>query len=307
MMVFSLKRGTLLVDYPALPGEDTGAAELENQSGLLPAQGHLIATMQYADLEKSCDEALKNHSDNSPLLIPLLAQKALAVCAQVTNNGTDAIRISEVASLFTHCMDLLNAAEAAGQNDNWLEDTRATLARQVPEGFPKMAEATLLKRFSAISEEPKLVEDDEDIGIIIEQIDTAVDAFSHYSEFDGVEKAVVESVKPIIVNIGKKIIDLLLFTFLKNPDKDAYFAFCRQICRLLRAEYWALGHAASEEELETIRHCIAKAIKAQIEYNGYEYVQDEWGAFHKKNWFPPDMLDSQRKILESMESLEFIG
>ena len=305
MMVFSQKRGTLFVDYPALQEQsrNTDAEESGKPLGLTPFQQHLIDTKQFAELEKQIDEALAKQPTNPPLL----AQKALAASMLVMNNGTDAIRISEVASLFTHCMDWLNAAEEAGQRMNWVGETKAELARQVPVALPNMAMATLMKRLLTIANDPEQVEDDEDIGIIIEQIDEAVDAFSNYPEFDGIEKAVVESVRPTIVGNGNNIVDLLLVTFLKNPDRDAYYGFCRQTNRLMPAFLWALRHAETEAESETICNCIVKAIKAQIEHNGYDYVQDEWGTYHKESWLPQNMIDSARKILEDIGSFQFIG
>ena len=306
MMVFSQKRGTLSIDYPALQEQSgkTDAAESENLVGLTPFQQHLIDTKQFAELEKQIDEALAKQ----PVNPPLLAQKALAICMLVMNYGTDAIRISEVASLFTHCLDWLNAAEEAGQRMNWVGETKAELAKQVPVALPNMAAATLLKRLYTIAKDPELLkDDDEDIGIIIEQIDEAVDAFSNYHEFDGIEKAVVESVKPTIVDHANGIVDVLLVTFLKNLERDAYYGFCRQTNRLMPALLWALGHAGTEAESETIRNCILKALRAQIEHNGYDYVQDEWGTYHKESWLPQNLLDSARKIMEDIESFQFIG
>ncbi len=312
LMVFSQKRGTLSVDYPALEGQsentDTEESELSCDLSEVHVLGQfskrLLATKQYAELEKQIDAILEKQPENPPLL----AQKALAICMLVMNNGTDAIRISEVASLFTHCMDFLTAAEKAGLKMSWLEGTRAILAKQVPVAFPKMAEATLLRRLYTIAKHPNLLEDDvEDIGIIIEQIDAAVEAFSNYPEFDGIEKAVVESVKPIIVDIGNGIVDSLLVTFLKNPDRDACDGFFLQTSRLYPAQLWAFTHAETEKEAESIRSSILKALKALIEHNGYDYVQDEWGAYHKESWLPQDHLDSQRQFIEDFPYISSVN
>ncbi len=307
MITFTIRGGKLIADYPASPVAESASCDIDGDVAnvatvaSIATQDHLRATGQYAELERQLDASLAKAPDHPVLL----AQKGMAICLLVINKGTDAIRIAEVASLFAQSLAIFDAALASGIEDQTLSDmyieSRKVLIEQAPASFSKMAEITMLNKLAQTISEPEELGNDERLVNVVTQITTAFETFLNYPDLADVVTTTEGVLNPLILKlVNARLIDELVSEYLKKTSSETFILrLLVQLSGIAMLLHFVRVCAKTEAEEDVAGQLMKKAHKALLDNNGYDYVQDKWGVYHKVSWLSEDMILS----MENLENL----
>ena len=219
----------------------------------------------YADAERFCNMHLAQTPDD----VDAFLLKAQAIGWQ---QWTGMVRLREVAK---------NFALALGKVDD--ADERDELGATIRREFLEIASGKIDEALSMFLASPDKGETDW-LKAVYDDLQTAI---SDISGLDCENEGFKSIGRKILKSIDLDYVQSLICAYQRNPVEEAYsvlssrFDNCESVLSLV------VGDFADEDEAFNNIHATLKAFaKALDENTGFDYVRDNWGAYHQVPWSP---------------------